>query len=118
VLVPKDALIQRGGKAVVFVVVDGRARQVEVPAGLSDDKNVEIPSGIKAGDQVIVAGQATVNDNDPVRVSGGGQRGGGQGGGQGAGAAGKPEGGARKPEATTAKPESTGTPGATPPAKP
>ncbi|HEY3081798.1 MAG TPA: efflux RND transporter periplasmic adaptor subunit [Chloroflexota bacterium] len=135
VLVPKDALIQRAGKAVVFVVADGRAKQVEVPIGLSDEKNVEIPSGVKAGDQVIVAGQATVNDGDPVRVSGPGQGGGGQGaggqggtgqasggqggagqasGGQGTGAQGKPQGGARKPEAGTPKPESTGTPGATP----
>jgi RND family efflux transporter MFP subunit len=88
VLVPKEALIQRGGKAVVFVVADGRARQVEVPTGLSDEKSVEVPSGVDPGDQVVVAGQATVNDGDPVRV---------------AVAPGKPEGGAG-PGSTPAKP--------------
>jgi HlyD family secretion protein len=82
VLVPKDAVVQRSGKAVVYVVADGRARLVEISGGLSDDKQVEVPSGVKAGDQVIVAGQATVNDGDAVRTGGAG------------GAPGKPQGGA------------------------
>jgi HlyD family secretion protein len=108
VLLPKEALIQRGGKAVVFVAQDGRAKQVEVPPGLSDDKNLEAPAGITAGDQIIVAGQATVNDGDPVRIGGG------------AGAPGKPEGGAPgKPQGGAAKPsDAAAKPSGTPPAKP
>jgi RND family efflux transporter MFP subunit len=125
VLVPKDALIQRGGKAVVFVVQDGRAKQVEVPSGLSDEKNVEIPSGVKPGDQVIIAGQATVSDGDPVRIGGAGGPAGGQGGaagGQG-GAPGKPGGAAGKPGAAATpgeagKPEPRTPEAATPAAKP
>ena len=98
VLVPKDAVVQRSGKAVVYVVADGRARQVDVAGGLSDDKQAEVPSGVKAGDQIIVAGQATVNDGDPVRPGGAGPA---------AGAPGKPQGGAgAKPEGgAPAKPE-------------
>jgi RND family efflux transporter MFP subunit len=68
VIVPRDAVVQRVGKATVFVVGDGRARAIDVGAGLSDDSNWEVPAGINPGDQVIVAGQATVNDGENVRL--------------------------------------------------
>ncbi|HEY3108945.1 MAG TPA: efflux RND transporter periplasmic adaptor subunit [Chloroflexota bacterium] len=111
VVVPKDAVVQRSGKAVVYVVDNGRAKQVEIAGGVSDDKQVEVPSGIKAGDQIIVAGQATVNDGDPVRpgtVGGNGAAGG-------QGAPGKPQGGAPRPEG--ARSEAT-VPGPVGPASP
>jgi RND family efflux transporter MFP subunit len=78
VLVPKDAVVLRGGKPQVYVVEDGRVRAVDVSGGLADDENAEAPSGVEPGDQVVVQGQAPVNDGDAVRP----QR----------GAAGRPEG--------------------------
>ena len=111
VLVPKDAVVQRAGKMVIYVVDNGRAKQVDVTAGISDESKVEVPSGVKAGDQVIVAGQATVNEGDAVRPSGGGGAGG-----QGApgkpqgGAGAKPEGGAAPAKTEGAKPEGTAPP--------
>jgi HlyD family secretion protein len=100
VLVPKDAVVQRAGKTQIYVVEDGRAKALDVAGGMSDDKSIEVPAGLKSGDPVIVQGQSTVNDGDAVRT------GGGAGAGQG-GAPGKPQGGAgAKPDgAAGAKPE-------------
>jgi HlyD family secretion protein len=113
VLVPKDAVVQRTGKTQIYVVENGRAKAIDVSGGLSDDKNVEVPSGVNPGDLVIVQGQSTVNDGDAVRTAGAGQGGQGQAAqaGQG-GAPGKPQGGqggqgAARPEAT---PSSSSTP--------
>lgn len=95
VVVPREAVVQRSGKAYVYVVENGRARQVEVSGGLQSDKLAEIPSGVKPDDQVIVQGQATINDGDAVRIANAGGAGGP--GGTRPGAPGKPEGGAGAP---------------------
>jgi len=91
-LVPRDAVVQRNGKDVVFVVADGRAQMRQVVQGIPSDGNVEIMSGVKAGEQVVVVGLSGLNDGDAVRVVSGsgsqaptqqggpaGQQGGGQG---------------------------------------
>ncbi len=74
-LVPRDAVVQRNGKDVVFVVADGKAQMRQVVQGIPSDGNVEIMSGVKAGEQVVVVGLSGLNDGDSVRVAsnGGGQ---------------------------------------------
>ncbi len=69
-LVPKEAVVQRSGKSMLFVVADGRAKMAEVATGLADDKLVEITRGIEPGSQVIVSGNLDLFDNDPVTVVG------------------------------------------------
>lgn len=68
VVVPKDALVERGGKLLAFVVAEGRAEQRKVGAGISDAERVEIVSGITAGEQVVVVGAQGLQDGDPVQV--------------------------------------------------
>jgi len=68
VVVPKDALVERGGKLLAFVVAEGRAEQRKVGAGISDAERVEIVSGITAGEQVVVIGAQGLQDGDPVQV--------------------------------------------------
>jgi len=68
VVVPKDALVERGGKLLAFVVAEGKAEQREVTAGISDVERVEIVSGITAGEQVVVVGVQGLQDGDPVEV--------------------------------------------------
>lgn len=72
-LVPKEALVDKGGKTGVFTVVGSGADTVvhfqPVTTGLSDDKQVEVNQGVKVDDQVVVSGQAYLNDNDKVRVN-------------------------------------------------
>ncbi|MCK9684228.1 efflux RND transporter periplasmic adaptor subunit [Scleromatobacter humisilvae] len=68
-LVPAPALAQRDGRAVVFVVVDGKAVQRAVaPAAQEVGGLKSIPDGVSAGDQVILSPPAELRDGAAVRV--------------------------------------------------
>lgn len=71
VIVSKDAVVENGDKNSVFKVVDGKAQQVQVTTGFSTRSEVEVDSGIHAGDVVVTVGQDKLSDG--VRVSGAGQ---------------------------------------------
>ena len=57
---------------VVFVVVDGTARIVEVETGISDDTHIEVATGLAVGDQVVTgpysAVSRTLNHRDQIRI--------------------------------------------------
>ena len=67
-LVPKDGLVNRGESTVVFLVQNGKARQVDVSVkGYHEDK-AEVSGKISAGDQVVVRGNERLRDGQPVVV--------------------------------------------------
>ena len=68
-VVPRRAITERGGRSVAFVLRGQRVAQVDVSLGLGDDENIEIRSGISAGDRVVVRGLETLTDQMPVRVT-------------------------------------------------
>ncbi|MBC7104414.1 MAG: efflux RND transporter periplasmic adaptor subunit [Firmicutes bacterium] len=72
-LVPRDAVVTRDGKTVVFTVVDGKAVAREVEVGESDGRNVAVKAGLSEGEQIVVSGQDRLSDGTPVTVAGGGQ---------------------------------------------
>jgi RND family efflux transporter MFP subunit len=57
ILIPNQAIVQRSGKSVAFVVADGKAQLRELQVGITDGKQTEVTSGLEPGDQLIVAGQ-------------------------------------------------------------
>lgn len=70
-VVPAIAVIQQEGtnNRHVFIHRNGKAEKVAVKVGQRFDENIEIVSDeIKAGDQLIVAGQAILMDNSKVKV--------------------------------------------------
>jgi RND family efflux transporter MFP subunit len=67
-LVPKPALVRDEEQTYVFVVEGDRAVRRLLEVGLSDDENVEISSGVQAGESIIVAGQAGLKDGALVEV--------------------------------------------------
>jgi multidrug efflux pump subunit AcrA (membrane-fusion protein) len=69
VLVPAVAIVREGEDAAVLVVVDSKAKRRAVEIGLSDGTNVEILSGVNAGEIVIVDGQAGLPDDAAIAVS-------------------------------------------------
>ncbi len=71
VLIPNSAIVQRSGKSVAFVMADGKAQQRELQLGVSDGRLTQVLDGLEPGDQLIVAGQETLNDGDNVRAGGG-----------------------------------------------
>ena len=70
VLAPKTAIVERGGKSVIFVAADNKAAARELKIGLSDDRQVEVVSGLTVGEMIVVSGQASLNDGDAVRLAG------------------------------------------------
>jgi HlyD family secretion protein len=70
VLVPIEAVVPQDSGSVVFVVADGRAQAKTVQTGLSDDKQIEITQGVRAGDQVVTLGQNSLRDGQAVQVPG------------------------------------------------
>jgi RND family efflux transporter MFP subunit len=68
VLVPRGAVREREGRAVVYVIEEGRAAERGVsPRPYSADR-VAIAGGVAAGEAVIVEAPAGLKDRDRVRV--------------------------------------------------
>ena len=53
-VVPASAVKEEKGKKYVQAMVNGKSQNITVETGLSDDDNVEIISGLNAGDRVIL----------------------------------------------------------------
>jgi RND family efflux transporter MFP subunit len=69
-LLPKDALvIVPGSDPKVFVVKDGAATEKTLKVGITTPSNVEVLSGISAGESVITAGGTGLQSGDKVRVA-------------------------------------------------
>lgn len=69
IAIPVGGVIPKGGRQIVFIVdQDNRAREGEVKTGIKDDQYIEIVSGLKAGQEVIVKGNTLVSDGTLVRV--------------------------------------------------
>jgi RND family efflux transporter MFP subunit len=71
ILVPKQAVVDRGGRQVVFLANGARARMVPVTLAGSDDRSYEVASGVSPGDRLIVKGQTMLEDNAPIFVEDG-----------------------------------------------
>ena len=71
VLIPAEAIVREGNEAYVMIVkADKKAHKQVVQVGLSADEDVEIISGVAAGDQVIVDGQDELPDGAAVTLKG------------------------------------------------
>lgn len=68
-LIPVAAALGQGAKRYVFVVEDGKARLRTIVPGISDGVNLEVKSGLRAGERVVVSGQHYLRDGAPVRVN-------------------------------------------------
>lgn len=68
-VVPVSAVLLELGGSYAFVVdAKNIARRRLVQTGLSDDKLIEIVSGLKAGDKVVTVGQFRLSDGDTVKI--------------------------------------------------
>jgi len=67
-LVPRTAVRAADGAEVVFVVRDGRVERRAVRAGAVTGDQVEVLSGLNAGDRIVVDGPPALADGDRVVV--------------------------------------------------
>jgi len=65
-LVPEQAIVPMGEQKNVYTVVQGKAKLVPVTIGMRVPGQVEVTSGLKDGDTVIVAGIQKIGDGAPV----------------------------------------------------
>ena len=68
--VSKDAVVQRGGNDLVFVVRDGNGQPQPVKLGESVGNRFVVLSGLKAGDRVVVRGNENLRPGQRLRISG------------------------------------------------
>ncbi len=72
-VIPVEALLDQGeSESTVFVVAGGFARRRSVALGERWDREVEVLSGLSAGDAVITAGKERVADGQSVEIYRGG----------------------------------------------
>ena len=69
-VVPRDAVTERAGRDVVFVVDAQRVARRDVTLGLGDDDQVEVREGVEPGERIVVRGLETLTDGTRVRVVG------------------------------------------------
>jgi RND family efflux transporter MFP subunit len=66
--VPPSALVRRGQLEILFVAADGKAQMRLVRAGKETPQDIEILSGLTAGEAVVVEGAGTLRDGQPLQT--------------------------------------------------
>ena len=66
--IPASAVVVRGQMESVFVVIDGKARLRIVRTGKRIGQDVELASGVDAGETIVVENASALLDGQPLRV--------------------------------------------------
>jgi RND family efflux transporter MFP subunit len=67
-VVPSSAVRTADGRSIVFVLHDDRVERRAIGAGTALGDQVEVLSGVSAGERVVVDGPQTLKDGDKVKV--------------------------------------------------
>ena len=68
ITVPVNALVGNEGDYSVFINNNGTVKKQKVTIGETNGNNMEITSGVQAGDQVICSNTSTLQDGDAIDV--------------------------------------------------
>ena len=63
-----DGQPNKGGKAQVFVVRDGKVHLVTITTGSFGNDSITVIDGLKVGDRVVTAGTDKLTDGEAVRT--------------------------------------------------
>lgn len=66
--VPRDAILREGDTAYLFVVNGTSAKRVDVTVGQDDGHRIELLSGLKGGEGVVVEGNYVLEDGMGIRL--------------------------------------------------
>ena len=66
--VHKDAIVRRGGNAIVFVVAEGSSELRPVQLGEATGDRFVVRTGLNAGEQVVTRGNETLQPGQPLNV--------------------------------------------------
>lgn len=68
IVIPKDIIISNGSKKRVFIVEKRTARERRLHTGLENDEMIQIKSGLKAGDRLVIKGFETLKNGSKVKI--------------------------------------------------
>lgn len=68
ITIPKDALLKDASDNYVFAVENGKAKRINVKAGVTEDNIVEITGGLTTSTEIITTGQEFARDGAKVQV--------------------------------------------------
>ncbi|GEC87675.1 efflux RND transporter periplasmic adaptor subunit [Brevibacillus brevis] len=68
ILIPTDAILERNGKSVAYVVDGERVAEKEISIASKGTEKTLIGSGVKPGDQVVIKGQSQLKDGAKIRI--------------------------------------------------
>jgi membrane fusion protein (multidrug efflux system) len=68
VLIPEQALLARGGKSFVYTVEGGKAVETEVQVGQRRTGEVEVVSGLQAGQTIVTSGLQRIGNGAAVQT--------------------------------------------------
>jgi membrane fusion protein (multidrug efflux system) len=68
-VVPVAAIVREGDETAVFVAEGGKAHRRKIEVGAADESHVEVKSGLKAGELVIVHGQTGLPDGASISLA-------------------------------------------------
>ena len=68
IVVPKDIVISRQNRKILFVIENGIALEKSISTGLENPDFIEITKGIKMNDRLVVKGFETLRDKSMVNV--------------------------------------------------
>ncbi|MDF9407721.1 efflux RND transporter periplasmic adaptor subunit [Pelotomaculum isophthalicicum JI] len=68
ITIPVDAVIEKGGQHVVYVVENNQAKEIYVETGVSNESQAEITKGLEEGQIVVVQGNRLLSDGQKVKV--------------------------------------------------
>jgi multidrug efflux pump subunit AcrA (membrane-fusion protein) len=67
-VVPASAVRTSGGQSIVFVAADDRVERRAVRTGGEDGGQVDVLSGLRPGERVVLDAPATMKDGDRIKV--------------------------------------------------
>ena len=65
---PRAALVDTESQPTVFIVENGKAQSRRIATGLTESGRIEVLSGLRGNEQVVVVGQNGLKSGHPVRV--------------------------------------------------
>lgn len=68
VVLPINTVLENNTEKYVFTVANGVASKVIVETGIDNGEEIQIVSGLEAGNQVVVSGQSYITDGSKVNV--------------------------------------------------
>lgn len=69
IVIPFSAVYLYEGREVVYVVRDGKAEISDIKVGIRNDDSVEVLSGLKEGDEIIILGQDRLYPGISVKIA-------------------------------------------------